>query len=125
MENILLENFLRWEKETPDLIFLRQPVQGQWQDWTFRKTGEEIKKMAAGLQSLSMPPRSNIAILSKNCAHWLMADLSIFMAGHVSVPLYANITDASIKQILEHSESKAIYRNQSRLRQRQSAKMCR
>jgi len=109
MENILLKNFLRWEKETPDLIFLRQPVQGVWQDWTFRRSGEEIRKMAAGLQSLSLPPRSNIAILSKNCAHWLMADLAIFMAGHISVPLYANITAPSIRQILEHSGCKAIF----------------
>ncbi|GHN00125.1 AMP-binding protein [Cytophagales bacterium WSM2-2] len=38
-----------------------------------------------------------------------MADLAIMMTGHVSVPLYANITDNSINQILEHSESKAIF----------------
>ena len=109
MENILLKNFLRWEEETPDLTFLRQPVNGQWQDWSFRKAGDEIKKMAAGLQSMNLPLRSNIAILSKNCAHWLMADLAIFMAGHVSVPLYANITAPSIQQILEHSGCAAIF----------------
>jgi long-chain acyl-CoA synthetase len=109
MENILLKNFLRWEMETPQLTFLRQPINGQWQDWSFAKTGEEIRKMAAGLQSLNLPPRSNIAILSKNCAHWLMADLTIFMAGHVSVPLYANITAASIRQILEHGDCAAIF----------------
>lgn len=107
--NILLKNFLRWEKETPVNIFLRQPIQGAWQDWSFRKAGEEIRKIASGLQSLNLPARSNIAILSKNCAHWLMADLAIFMAGHVSVPLYANITAPSIRQILEHSGSAAIF----------------
>jgi long-chain acyl-CoA synthetase len=58
---------------------------------------------------MNLPARSNIAILSKNCAHWLMADLAILMAGHVSVPLYANISDTSIRQILEHSEAKAIF----------------
>ncbi len=109
MENILLKNFLRWEKETPELIFLRQPVQGQWKNWTFRQAGEEIRKMASGLQSMNLPTRSNIAILSKNCAHWLMADLSVLMAGHVSVPLYANITAPSIRQILEHSACAAIF----------------
>ncbi len=107
--NSLLNSFLKWEKEKPDLIFLRQPIQGEWHEWSFRKAGEEIRKIASGLQSMSLPDRSNIAILSKNCAHWLMADLAILMAGHVSVPLYANISDASIRQILEHSESKAIF----------------
>jgi len=31
------------------------------------------------------------------------------MAGHVSVPLYANITAPSIRQILEHSGCAAIF----------------
>jgi long-chain acyl-CoA synthetase len=109
MTTSILASFLAWEKEKPNLIFLRQPVQGIWHEWSFKQAGEEIRKIAAGLRSMDLPERSNIAILSKNCAHWLMADLAIMMAGYVSVPLYANITDASIRQILEHSESKAIF----------------
>ncbi|MBS1489493.1 MAG: AMP-binding protein [Bacteroidetes bacterium] len=107
--NPILNSFLRWEKETPGFIFLRQPVNGTWQEWTYRQAGDEIRKMAAGLQAMSLPAHSNVAILSKNCAHWLMADLAIMMAGFVSVPLYANISAGSINQILEHSESKAIF----------------
>jgi len=101
--------FMKWERETPDNIFFRQPVNGEWKTWTFKQAGNEIKKIASGLQALNLPARSNIAILSKNCAHWIMSDLAIFMSGHVSVPLYANSSAASIRQILEHSESKAIF----------------
>jgi long-chain acyl-CoA synthetase len=50
-----------------------------------------------------------VAILSKNCAHWVMADLAISFAGCVSVPMYPNMTADSIQQILEHSEAKAIF----------------
>ncbi|MBS1486132.1 MAG: AMP-binding protein [Bacteroidetes bacterium] len=104
-----LQQFLKWEKEMASRVFLRQPVNGQWREWTFGQAGEEIRKIANGLLSLNMPAHSNVAILSKNCAHWIMADLAIMMAGYVSVPLYANISAASIKQILEHSESKAVF----------------
>jgi|APTNR8051073442_1049403.scaffolds.fasta_scaffold00001_677 long-chain acyl-CoA synthetase len=107
--NNLVHMFLKWEREIPNNLFFRQPVSGQWKTWTYQQAGEEIRKIASGLLALNLPPRSNIAILSKNCAHWIMADLAIFMAGHVSVPLYANSSAASIKQILEHSESKAIF----------------
>ncbi|MBL7872957.1 MAG: AMP-binding protein [Cyclobacteriaceae bacterium] len=103
-----LQQFLKWEKEIPSEIIFRQPFAGEWRLWTYRQAGEEIRKIAAGLKSLNFPPRSNIAILSKNCAHWIMADLAIMMAGHISVPLYATLTAPSIKQILDHSESKAI-----------------
>jgi long-chain acyl-CoA synthetase len=107
--NNLVHMFVRWERETPESIFFRQPVSGEWKTWTFKQAGDEIRRIAAGLQAMNLPARSNIAILSKNCAHWIMADLAIFMAGHVSVPLYANSSAASIHQILEHSESKAIF----------------
>lgn len=105
----ILNDFLKWEKEKPNLVFLRQPVDGRWHEWTFLQAGIEIRKMASGILSLNLPARSNIAILSKNCAQWLMADLAIMMAGYVSVPLYASISSSSIQQILEHSGSRAIF----------------
>lgn len=105
----LVHMFIKWERETPDSIFFRQPLNGEWKTWTYQQAGEEIRKIATGLLSLNLPAKSKIAILSKNCAHWIMADLAIFMSGHISVPLYSNSSAASIKQILEHSESKAIF----------------
>jgi len=85
---------------------LRQPINRQWRTWTFRQAGEEIRCIAATLTQL--PPRSHVAILSKNCAHWIMADLAIMMAGHVSVPIYPTLSDEAIRPILEHSDSAAI-----------------
>ncbi|MFM9838663.1 MAG: AMP-binding protein [Cyclobacteriaceae bacterium] len=103
-----LAQFLKWEKEISSSTFLRQPIAGQWKTWTYQEAGQEIRKIASGIKTLNFPAKSNIALLSKNCAHWIMADLAIMMTGHISVPLYATLTAPSIKQILEHSESKAI-----------------
>ncbi len=50
-----------------------------------------------------------MAILSKNCAWWLLADYAIMMAGHVSVPLYPTLTAHTVRQIHEHSESRALF----------------
>ena len=104
-----LEKLYHWENHTPDKIFLRQPIQGLWKEWTWGDAGLEIRKLAAALKASGLKPGSHIAILSKNCAHWIMADLAIMMAGHVSVPLYPNLTAATIKQILEHSEASMIF----------------
>ncbi|MBX2964805.1 MAG: AMP-binding protein [Cyclobacteriaceae bacterium] len=108
MSSSPLNQFLKWEKEIPQQLFLRQPFNGQWKTWTYQQAGDEIRRIAFGLQSLGFPKGSNIALLSKNCAHWVMADLAIMMAGYVSVPMYATITASTISQILEHSESKLI-----------------
>jgi long-chain acyl-CoA synthetase len=104
-----LNHFLQWEKKSSDRILFRQPIEGNWVDYSYHRAGEEARKIAAELIALNFPAKSNIAILSKNCAHWIIADLAIWMAGHISVPLYANSSAASIRQILEHSESKAIF----------------
>jgi long-chain acyl-CoA synthetase len=103
-----LAQFLKWEKEIPDQLFLRQPIAGVWKTWTYKQAGNEIRRIAAGIQATALPAKSNIAILSKNCAHWPMADLAIMMCGHVSVPLYATLSAGAIQQILEHSESKLV-----------------
>lgn len=103
-----LSQFLKWEKEIPNQLFLRQPFNGQWKTWTYQQAGDEIRRIANGLQSQNFPKGSNVALISKNCAHWVMADLAIMMAGHISVPMYATLTADSIQQILEHSESKLI-----------------
>ena len=107
-ESSPLQQFLKWENEQPNEIFLRQPFTGIWRNWTFSQAGAEIRRVASGLKALNLPERSNVALLSKNCAHWIMADLAIMMAGHISVPLYATLAAPSIRQILEHSGTRAI-----------------
>jgi long-chain acyl-CoA synthetase len=108
MNSSPLAQFLKWEKEIPQTVFLRQPFNGQWKTWTYQQAGEEIRRIASGIKAQNFPEGSKIAILSKNCAHWVMADFAIMMAGCISVPLYATITAHVINQILEHSESKMI-----------------
>ena len=65
--------------------------------------------MANHLAGLKLPPRSQIAIVGKNSAHWIMADLAIWMAGHVSVPLYPTLSSETARTILEHSESRLLF----------------
>lgn len=103
-----LAQFLKWEKEIPNQVFLRQPISGTWKTWTYKQAGDEIRRIASGIKATGIADKSNVAILSKNCAHWVMADLAIMMGGHVSVPLYATLSASAIKQILEHSESKLV-----------------
>ena len=106
--NSPLEAFLHWEKETPNRIFLKQPINGKTKTYTFAEAGEEARKIASRIASYNLPQFSHIALLSKNCAHWLLSDLAIMMSGHVSIPIYPTLNATSIGQILEHSESKAI-----------------
>ncbi len=103
-----LAAFLHWEKNTPDKLFLRQHINGKLISYTFKESGAEIRSIASAINAYNLPPQSNIALLSKNCAHWVLADLAIIMSNNVSIPIYPTFQANSIKYVLEHSESKAI-----------------
>lgn len=100
-----LHMLYHWEKNTPNKVYLKQPVNGIWQTWTWQQAAQEVRQAAASLQALGLPLNSHIALLSKNCAHWMICDLAIMMAGHVSIPLYPNLQEENVHQILGSSES--------------------
>jgi long-chain acyl-CoA synthetase len=104
-----LEFFYQWESQTPDAVYLKQPWQGQWTDYSWKQVGEEARRMASALQAMDMPAGSKIGLISKNCAHWIICDLAIKMSGHVSVPFYPNLTTDQLAQLMEHSEAKVLF----------------
>ncbi len=98
------------ERERPDAVWLSQPMgAGAMLDLTFAAAMREVRCMAAHLRSLDLPAGSRVAIFSKNTAWWLLADLAIWMAGHVTVPIYPTLTQRSIRAILEHSEARVCF----------------
>ncbi len=109
MPSTPLHQFLELEQKLAHEVYLRQPFKGQWKEWTWQQAGNEARRMAAALHAINLPKGTHVAILSKNCAHWMMADIAIMMAGCVSVPIYPTLSDKSIQPILEHSDTKAIF----------------
>ncbi len=108
-EMLALQRLYHWEATTPDKIALTQPMGGGVvRDFTWREVLDQTRRIAAHLKSLDLPAGSRIAILSKNTAWWLMADYAIWMAGHVSVPLYPTLAAGSVRKILEHSEARVL-----------------
>jgi len=107
---LALQRLYHWETSTPERVALTQPLGGGAVcDYTWREVLDQTRRMAAHLQSLGLEPGSKIGLLSKNTAHWLMSDFAIWMAGHVSVPLYPTLAAGTIRQILEHSEAKLLF----------------
>lgn len=105
----IVEKFCEFEQSQPNQLFLSEPVNGVYKNFTWGEAGKQIRSMTAALNAMGLGKDDKVAILSKNCAHWMMADLAIGMAGCVSVPLYPNITADSLREIITHSESKAVF----------------
>jgi long-subunit acyl-CoA synthetase (AMP-forming) len=99
----------RWGEQMPDREFLLQPVGGELRVTTFGEAADQARRMAAALIGLGLEPGDKVAILGKNSAEWVLADLAIAMAGLISVPIYPTANAETVAYVLEHSEAKLVF----------------
>jgi len=102
-------NFYEWERKLKDKPFLRQPFGGKWEEYTWGETGQMARKLATGLKTLGLPPKSHIGLMSKNCREWIIADLAIYMAGYVSVPFFPNLNSKELQSLLQFGDVSALF----------------
>ncbi len=113
-DQLALQRLYHWERTAADTVTLTQPMGGtEVREFTWGQIGDQVRRMAAFLkakgQAEGWPADAKVAILSKNCAWWLMSDLAIWMAGYVSVPLYPTLAAETVSQILAHSETRFVF----------------
>jgi long-subunit acyl-CoA synthetase (AMP-forming) len=94
----------------PDQVFLSQPVGGgKVTDYTWAQTVDQARRMAAHLQSRGLERGARVAILSKNCAHFFMAELAIWMAGYTTVAIFPTEVAETVHYVLEHSGASLLF----------------
>ncbi|NRD72220.1 AMP-binding protein [Shewanella sp. VB17] len=103
-----VEMLSHWVEKQGDHTYLRQPINGQYQDFSWREVQQQMQKIAGALRHLGFEPGDKIAMLSKNCAEWFITDLALMHGGYISVPIYPTANADTIRYVLEHSEVKAI-----------------
>jgi len=99
----------RNEKERADKVYLRQPIDGEYQEYTWSQCMNMARRIANFLKEQGLQPGDRVASLSKNCMEWFITDFAILMAGMVSVPLYATQSGEDIAFVLKHSDSRMLF----------------
>ncbi|WP_421230200.1 AMP-binding protein [Aeromonas jandaei] len=104
-----LEMLYHWERQCPDRTYLRQTINREYVDFTWGEVADEARRMVTALRHLGLVAGDKVALLSKNCAQWFIADLAMQMGQYVSVPIYPTANVDTIEYVLRHSEAKAIF----------------
>ncbi|MEH8246898.1 AMP-binding protein [Aeromonas veronii] len=104
-----LEMLYYWERQCPDRTYLRQTINREYVDFTWGEVADEARRMVTALRHLGLVAGDKVALLSKNCAQWFIADLAMQMGQYVSVPIYPTANVDTIEYVLRHSEAKAIF----------------
>lgn len=101
-----------YENETAhaDSVFLTQPIGGgQVTDYTWKQVVDQARRMAAYIKAQNFEPGARIALLSKNSAHFVMAELAIWMAGCTTVAIFPTEAADTVKYVLEHSGASMLF----------------
>ena len=107
---LILDHVFDHEAAQPDRIFLTQPVGGGvLREYSWQRTLDEARRMAAHLRSRGFAPGARIALLTKNCTHFFIAELAIWMAGGTTVAIFPTETAATVRYVLEHSEASLLF----------------
>jgi len=104
-----IEMMYQWETETPDKVFLRQPSNLVWSEYSWKEVANQVRRTAQYLTNKNYPKGSRIAIWSANSKDWVITDLAIMLSGHISVPIYPGQDIESAAYILEHSETRLVF----------------
>jgi long-chain acyl-CoA synthetase len=107
---LILDYALDHADRYPDRIYLTQPLGGgQVVDYTWAQVLDQSRRMAAHLQSRGFPRGARIAILSKNCAHFVLAELAIWLAGYTTVAIFPTESAETVGYVLTHSEASLLF----------------
>ncbi len=109
-DKLILDYVYDHEEKDADRVYLTQPTGGgAVKDYTWKDVVGQARRMATHLRELGLEPGDKVSILSKNCAHFFLAELAIWMGGFTTVAIFPTEGADTIKFVLEHSGAKAIF----------------
>ena len=108
----LTEQARHWASTQPDKIWMRDLHEGGADEYTWGETVAEIDRVASWLEA-EFGEGQRMALLSRNRAHWIMADMAVIHSGNVTVPLFTTHATATAEYILDFTETKVLFLGQT------------
>ena len=107
---LILEDVYDHERDHPDRIFLTQPYDGgKTIDYTWGQVVDQARRMASHLRSVGVGDGAHVAIRTKNCAHFFIAELAIWMAGGTTIAIFPTESAETVRYVLEHSDARLLF----------------
>ncbi|MEF1279106.1 AMP-binding protein [Vibrio fortis] len=102
------EMILKWAEERPNEVYLKQIINRQFVEFTYKEVADKALRLVTALEELGAKPGDRVALVSKNCAEWFITDLAMMLGDFVSVPIFPTAGADTIAYCIEHSESKIV-----------------
>ena len=94
--------------EIPQQTWLRDRSGDQYTEWNWSDANSEINAVAAWLEQRYGSSKTNIVLLSRNRAHWMLADLAIIGSGNVTVPMFTTLPASTAQYIIDFTDAQLL-----------------
>ena len=94
---------------SPNREAYRFPKGDAWESVTWKETGDEVTRLAAGLVALGLEPEQRVGIASSTRYEWILADLAIMSAGGATTTVYPSTMAEDVAYILADSECRVVF----------------
>lgn len=82
---------------------------GVGQNYSYAEFGDVCRRLSKNLANFGINPYDKVALFSQNMPNWSVAFFSIVAFGRIVVPMLTELSENEIRNILTHSDSKALF----------------
>jgi len=101
-----------WADTKGDTIWMRELREDGSEDYSWGEARRQVNAVAAALEE-RFGHGNKMILLSRNRAHWFMADLAIIRSGNVTVSMFTTLPASTAEYIAEFTEAKVIFVGES------------
>ena len=82
---------------------------GEWQGISYATVAAQARGIAAALRNMGLKKGDRVALMAPPSIAWTVADLGIMLAGCISVPLFANISEENFLFEINQTDCRVIF----------------
>jgi long-chain acyl-CoA synthetase len=96
-------------KRNPNFPSLSIQANDKWSTVTAAQFQSQVCSVAKGLIAEGLKPGERVAILSRTCYEWTVADYAIWYAGCITVPIYETSSPEQVEWIVSDANVVATF----------------
>ena len=100
---------LRTSTADPQRALYAVRSDGRWRDVAAAEFLQQVSGLAKGLLARGVRPGDAVAVMSKTRYEWTLADVAIWFAGAVTVPIYETSSAHQVAWILEDAQPSVVF----------------
>jgi long-chain acyl-CoA synthetase len=111
--NTVTDYLDHWAQTCPQTIWLRDRHGDDLVEWSWQSARDELQAVAAWLQAQYGNKGAAAALLSRNRAHWMLADMAIIASGNITVPIFTTQSTDTASYIIDFTDVKVLFVGES------------